>query len=45
VDLHTGKDGLNAVGIGAYFNVLDPGQMLLWHVMLLPWPSESGRTA
>jgi len=30
------KDGLNAVGIGAYFNVLDPGQMLLWHVMLLP---------
>lgn len=30
------KDGLNAVGIGAWFNVLDPGQMLLWHVMLLP---------
>lgn len=30
------KDGLNAVGIGAVFNVLDPGQMLLWHVMLLP---------
>lgn len=30
------KDGLNAVGIGAYFNVLDPAQMLLWHVMLLP---------
>jgi quinol-cytochrome oxidoreductase complex cytochrome b subunit len=30
------KDGLNSVGIGAYFNVLDPGQMLLWHVMLLP---------
>jgi hypothetical protein len=30
------KDGLNAVGIGVYFNVLDPGQMLLWHVMLLP---------
>jgi ubiquinol-cytochrome c reductase cytochrome b subunit len=30
------KDGLNAVGIGAFFNVLDPGQMLLWHVMLLP---------
>ena len=30
------KDGLNAVGIGAYFNVLDPGQMLLWHVVLLP---------
>ena len=31
------KDGLNAVGIGAYFNVLDPGQMLLWHVVLLPF--------
>jgi ubiquinol-cytochrome c reductase cytochrome b subunit len=30
------KDGLNAVGIGAYFNVLNPGQMLLWHVVLLP---------
>jgi ubiquinol-cytochrome c reductase cytochrome b subunit len=31
------KDGLNAVGIGAFFNVLDPGQMLLWHVTLLPF--------
>ncbi len=30
------KDGLNAVGIGSFFNVLDPGQMLLWHVSLLP---------
>jgi len=30
------KDGLNAVGVGAFFNVLDPGQMLLWHVALLP---------
>ena len=30
------KDGLNSVGIGAFFNVLDPGQMLLWHVILLP---------
>jgi ubiquinol-cytochrome c reductase cytochrome b subunit len=30
------KDGLNAVGIGAYFNVLDPGKMLLWHIVLLP---------
>ncbi len=31
------KDGLNAVGIGAFFNVLNPGQMLLWHVVLLPF--------
>jgi ubiquinol-cytochrome c reductase cytochrome b subunit len=30
------KDGLNAVGVGAFFNVLDPAQMLLWHVVLLP---------
>ena len=31
------KDGLNAIGVGAYFNVLNPGQMLLWHVVLLPF--------
>lgn len=30
------KDGLNAVGVGAYFNVLNPGQMLMWHIVLLP---------
>jgi len=30
------KDGLNAVGIGAWFNVLDPGPMLMWHITLLP---------
>ena len=30
------KDGLNSVGVGAYFNVLNTGQMLLWHVMLMP---------
>ena len=30
------KDGLNSVGIGAWFNVLDYGQMLLFHVLLLP---------
>ncbi len=30
------KDGLNSVGAGAYFNVLNTGQMLLWHVALLP---------
>jgi quinol-cytochrome oxidoreductase complex cytochrome b subunit len=32
-----GKDGINAIGVGAWFNVLDPGQMLLWHVVLLPF--------
>ena len=30
------KDGLNSVGIGSQFNVLNYGQMVLWHVMLLP---------
>jgi hypothetical protein len=30
------KDGLNSVGIGAWFNVTNLGQMLLWHVVLLP---------
>jgi hypothetical protein len=30
------KDGINATGIGAWFNVLDFGQMLLFHVLLLP---------
>jgi ubiquinol-cytochrome c reductase cytochrome b subunit len=31
-----GKDGINAIGAGAYFNILNPAQMLLWHVVLLP---------
>ena len=30
------KDGLNSVGIGSRFNVLDAGQMLMWHIVLLP---------
>jgi len=30
------KDGLNAAGIGAFFNVTDFGQMLMWHIALLP---------
>lgn len=30
------KDGLNAAGVGAFFNVLDFGQMLMWHIVLLP---------
>jgi len=31
-----GKDGLNAAGIGAFFNVLNFGQMLMWHIVLMP---------
>ncbi len=30
------KDGLNAVGVGAWFDVTNLGQMLLLHVTLLP---------
>jgi quinol-cytochrome oxidoreductase complex cytochrome b subunit len=30
------KDGLNSVGIGSRFNVLNFGQMLMWHIVLLP---------
>jgi ubiquinol-cytochrome c reductase cytochrome b subunit len=30
------KDGLNASGVGAFFNVLNFGQMLMWHILLLP---------
>jgi len=30
------KDGINATGAGAYFNVLNLGQMLMWHIVLLP---------
>ena len=31
-----GKDGLNAAGVGAVFNVLNFGQMFMWHILLLP---------
>ena len=31
-----GKDAFNAAGIGAFFNLMNFGQMLLWHVVLLP---------
>ena len=30
------KDGLNAAGIGAFFNVTNFGQMYSYHVLLLP---------
>jgi quinol-cytochrome oxidoreductase complex cytochrome b subunit len=30
------KDGMNAVGIGSFFNVLNFGQMYSYHVFLLP---------
>jgi len=31
-----GKDAFNAVGVGAFFNLMNLGQMLLWHVVLIP---------
>jgi quinol-cytochrome oxidoreductase complex cytochrome b subunit len=30
------KDGMNAVGVGAFFNVTNFGQMYTYHVLLLP---------
>jgi len=31
-----GKDAFNAVGVGAFFNVMNFGQMLMWHIVLMP---------
>jgi hypothetical protein len=31
-----GKDAINATGLGGFFNLLNFGQMLLWHVVLVP---------
>ncbi len=30
------KDGINSIGAGAIFNVTNFGQMLMWHIVLLP---------
>jgi hypothetical protein len=32
----SGKDAFSAVGVGAFFNLMNFGQMLLWHVVLIP---------
>jgi Cytochrome b(N-terminal)/b6/petB len=32
----SGKDAFNAVGVGAFFNLMNFGQMLMWHIVLLP---------
>ncbi|MBV9093098.1 MAG: cytochrome b N-terminal domain-containing protein [Streptosporangiaceae bacterium] len=31
-----GKDAFNAIGVGSFWNLMNFGQMLLWHVVLLP---------
>jgi ubiquinol-cytochrome c reductase cytochrome b subunit len=30
------KDGINSTGAGAFFNVMNFGQMLMWHIVLVP---------
>ena len=32
----SGKDAFNAAGVGAFFNVMNSGQMLMWHIVLVP---------
>ncbi len=32
-----GKDAMNSVGIGAFFNLLNFGQMYGFHIFILPW--------
>ena len=32
----SGKDAFNPVGVGAFFNLLNFGQMLMWHIVLIP---------
>ncbi|MGO8960453.1 MAG: cytochrome b N-terminal domain-containing protein [Streptosporangiaceae bacterium] len=31
-----GKDAFNAVGVGSFWNVMNFGQMLMWHIVLIP---------
>jgi Cytochrome b(N-terminal)/b6/petB len=31
-----GKDAFNAVGVGSFFNLMNSGQMLMWHIVLVP---------
>jgi hypothetical protein len=31
-----GKDAFNAVGVGSFFNLMNFGQMLMWHIVLIP---------
>jgi hypothetical protein len=32
----SGKDAFNSVGVGAFFNVMNFGQQLMWHIVLVP---------
>jgi hypothetical protein len=31
-----GKDAFNSAGVGAFFNLMNFGQMLMWHIVLIP---------
>ncbi len=31
-----GKDAINSLGIGSFFNLMNFGQMLMWHILLIP---------
>lgn len=31
-----GKDAINTTGLGGFFNLLNFGQMLMWHIVLIP---------
>jgi hypothetical protein len=31
-----GKDAINATGLGGFFDLMNFGQMLMWHIVLLP---------
>jgi cell wall-associated NlpC family hydrolase len=32
----SGKDAFDAVGVGSFFNLMNFGQMLMWHILLIP---------
>jgi Cytochrome b(N-terminal)/b6/petB len=32
----SGKDAFNSVGVGAFWNAMNFGQMLMWHIVLVP---------
>ena len=31
-----GKDAINVTGLGSFFNLMNSGQMLMWHIVLIP---------
>ena len=36
MDLRQRQGPFNSVGVGAFFNVMNFGQMLMWHIVLVP---------